>query len=232
MPTFCREADIVVSVCPPAAARDVAGAVAACGFAGTYVDANAVSPATSMAVGQVLQDGGGGCRFVDGGIIGPPARTPGTTRMYLAGPGAGDLATLWDGSALDVRSLGESADGAAASALKMAFAGWTKGQSALLLAVHALASDAGVLDRLREEWEISQPGLVARADAVAAGVSPKAWRFSGEMQEIADTMDSAGVPDGFHRAAATLYERMAAFKDRPGATIDEVIDAINRTAGD
>lgn len=230
---LCARADVIVSICPPAAALAVATTVADHSFAGAYIDANAVSPATASQISQVIdgKEASGASRterFVDGGVIGPPATKPGTTRMYLAGPDAGRLGQLWSGSLLDVRPLSETADGAMASALKMAYAGWTKGQSALLLAVHALASEAGVLDALRTEWAISQPGLTDRADAVAAGVSPKAWRFSGEMTEIADTMGSAGVPDGFHRAAALLYERMAGFKDQPGTTIDAVIDALSK----
>ena len=223
---LCAAADVVVSICPPSAALDVAGEVAGHGFSGTYIDANAVSPATAAQIGEIVD--GQAARFIDGGVIGPPANTTGTTRMYLAGQGAAEVTELWAGSLLDVRPLAETSEGAMASALKMAYAGWTKGQSALLLAINALASEAGVLDALRAEWEISQPGLIDRTNAVAGGVSPKAWRFSGEMTEIADTMASTGVPDGFHRAAAMLYHRMAEFKDQPGTTIDAVITAINR----
>ena len=146
-------------------------------------------------------------------MIGPPAESPGTTRMYLAGPEAANLAGVWAGSALDVRALPETAEAGSASALKMSYAAWTKGQSALLLLVNALAQSAGVADALRAEWDLSQPGLVARSDGVAAAVGRKAWRFEGEMLEIAETMAAAGLPDGFHRGAAALYGRMAGFKD-------------------
>lgn len=216
---LCRRSDLVVSICPPAAAEEVAGAVAATGFAGRYLDANAIAPATSRRIASLFGD-----RYLDGGVIGPPAERPGTTRLYLAGPGAAEVAALWAGSALDARALGESAEGAGASALKMAYAGWTKGSSALLLTINALASEAGVLDALRGEWELSQPGLADRAGRAAAGAGPKAWRWEGEMAEIAATMAAAGLPDGFHRAAEEVYRRMAPFKDGAGPTIEEVVD--------
>ncbi len=215
---LCRRCDVVVSICPPAAAPDVAAAVAGCGFGGVYVDANAISPATSARVGASFGD-----RYVDGGVIGPPAERPGTTRLYLAGPRAAEVAALWAGSPLDARPLAATAEGAPASTLKMAYAAWTKGSNALLLAVNALASQAGALEALRAEWDLSQPGLRDRSDRVAAGSGPKAWRFAGEMAEIADTMAAAGLPDGFHRGAEALYERLAALKDRPDLTLDDVL---------
>ena len=218
---LCRRSDIVVSICPPAAAVDVARRVEAAGFGGRYIDANAIAPATSTAIGARFGD-----RYLDGGVIGPPAERPGTTRLYLAGPGAAEVADLWAGSVLDVRPLSESAEGAGASALKMAYAGWTKGSGALLLAINALARQAGVLEALRAEWAISQPGLEERSQRAAAGSSPKAWRFEGEMQEIAATMVAARLPDGFHRGAAELYGRLAGFKDGPPPSIDEVLDAL------
>ncbi len=215
---LCRRSDVIVSICPPSAADDVAAAVAATGFGGVYVDANAVSPATAARVEAYF-----GERYVDGGVIGPPATRPGTTRLYLAGPQAAGLAPLWAGSAFDVRALADTADGAPASTLKMAYAAWTKGSNALLLAVNALASQAGALDALWAEWELSQPGLRERADRVAAGSGPKAWRFEGEMAEIAATMAAAGLPDGFHRGAEDLYRRLAGLKDHHGPTLAEVL---------
>ena len=124
----------------------------------------------------------------------------------------------------------ESAEGARASALKMAYAGWTKGSHALLLAINALADRSGVLDALREEWDLSQPALRERSERAATGTGPKAWRFEGEMAEIAATMAAAGLPDGFHRGAEEVYGAMAGLKDHPGPTLDEVLDRL--AAGD
>ncbi|UCG40984.1 MAG: DUF1932 domain-containing protein [Acidimicrobiia bacterium] len=213
---LCDSSRLVVSVCPPHAAVAVARAVAATGFDGTYLDANAVAPATVAAVGTVVGD------LVDGSIIGPPAREPGTTRMYLSGEGAPDLAEALNGGPLEVRAI--EAPVGAASALKMAYAGWTKGSAALLLAIAGYAEAAGVRDALAAEWHESIPGLTDRVERTSRGVGPKAWRFAGEMREIAASLASEGLPDGFHLAAADLYEHLSGFKDAyPGPELDDVL---------
>ena len=170
-------ADHVLSVCPPHAALAVADAVMAAGFDGTYVDANAVSPATARRIGAIV-----GARFVDGGIIGPPAWRPGVTRFYLSGPGAEAVARWFSGTLVDARPVAGSA-----SALKMCYAAFTKGSSALILAVRALAAREGVTEALLGEWALSQPGLPERSGRTATTTSAKAWRFEGEMREIAQT---------------------------------------------
>lgn len=222
LPAVLDAADIVVSICPPAAAESLAEEVAGHGFSGLYVDANAVSPATARRIGQRFE------RFVDGGVIGPPAHKAGTTRCYLSGPEAATVAAIWTDSVLEAQVLAvdDPASAGAASALKMAYAGWTKGQSALLLAVNSLADQAGVGDALRAEWDRSQPDLRKRSDWVATAVGPKAWRFEGEMAEIAATMAATGLPDGFHRGAEDLYRKLAGFKDHPGPTLDELLQAL------
>jgi 3-hydroxyisobutyrate dehydrogenase-like beta-hydroxyacid dehydrogenase len=111
----------------------------------------------------------------------------------------------------------------AASALKMCYAAYTKGTAALLLAVRALAEAEGVTPTLLAEWDRSQPGLADRSQAAARGTGAKAWRFAGEMHEIADTFAAAGLPDGFHRAAAELYGRLAPLKDAPAPDLDGVL---------
>ncbi|HEV2374186.1 MAG TPA: DUF1932 domain-containing protein [Streptosporangiaceae bacterium] len=197
-------AEVMLSVCPPHAALDVARSLA--GFRGLYVDANATSPATSREVGRVVTDGG--ATFVDGGIIGGPPRTPGGCRLYLSGPEAGRVAALFEGTALEARVVGE--DAGAASAVKMAYAAWTKGSAALLLTARALARAEGVEDTLVEEWEQSQPGALRRCQPAASSALAKGWRWVGEMDEIAAAMSAAGLPDGFHQAAAEVYRRSAA----------------------
>jgi len=218
--SLCERADTVVCICPPDAAVEQARAVHAVGFEGTYVDANAISTAVSRAIGELFDN------YVDGSIIGLPPRVGGSTRLYLAGKSAAAVARLWEGSALEVRVL--DGEPGAASAVKMCFAAWTKGTGALLLAIRALAEAEGVSDALLAEWETSMPGLITQADNVAAGVGPKAWRFSGEMEQIAATFADAGLPDGFHLAAADIYERMTDLKDQsPAPTLDEVLQTLN-----
>ena len=214
-----RSVEAIVSVCPPHAAVAQAQAVMQAGFDGTYVDANAVSPESATQIAGIV-----GANYVDGGIVGPPADRPGTTRLYLSGPHAESVAGWFTGSLLDARAIGT--DVSSASALKMAYAAYTKGSAALLLAVNALAERNGVADALRAEWEISQPGLVERSTGTARGTSGKAWRFVGEMEEIAATFAAAGLPDGFHKAAADLYARMRDLKDLPPADLEAVVSAL------
>jgi 3-hydroxyisobutyrate dehydrogenase-like beta-hydroxyacid dehydrogenase len=215
--------DVVFSVCPPGSAVDVAGLVAAERFRGLYLDANAIAPETVRRVGEIV--GARGAELVDGGIIGPPPREPGATRLYLAGSRAGDVASLCKGSA--VEAIVMPGDIGTASALKMAYAAWTKGSSALLMAVRALAIREGVDGALRAEWERSQPGLGARSESAVAGNAKKAWRFVGEMEEIARTFAAAGLPAGFHEACAAIYERLGRYKDTPTPPIAEVAAALS-----
>ena len=204
-----KRSRIIFGVCPPHAATELARAVAGHRFSGVYVDADAVSPATVRDVRQIV-DAGGAC-FVDGGIIGPPALTPGTTRLYLSGSESARVADCYRRGPLEECVL----DGppGAASALKMAYAAYTKGSAALLIAIRTLAIDEGVDAALIREWELSQAGLPSRSAGAVQSNARKAWRFSGEMQEIADTFAAARLPDGFHRAAAEVYRRMTGYKD-------------------
>jgi 3-hydroxyisobutyrate dehydrogenase-like beta-hydroxyacid dehydrogenase len=217
--------DVILSVCPPGSAIDVARQVAAEGFRGLYVDANAVAPETARRVSEIVA--AAGADLVDGGIIGPPPRQAESTRLYLSGPRAGEAAALFKGTGLEAIVL--PGDIGAASALKMAYAAWTKGSSALLIAVRALAIHAGVDARLRMEWERSQPGLVVRSEAAVAANARKAWRFVGEMEEIAATFGAAGLPAGFHEACAAIYEGLGRYKDEPA--LPSVAEAAAAIAG-
>ena len=201
--------DVVVSVCPPHAAIDVARDVAGRRFAGLYVDGNAVAPATAREIGAIVE--AGGATFVDGGLIGPPPRNAGSTRLYLSGREAKRAAALFESSALEAIAIGDGPG--AASALKMTYAAYTKGSSALLIAIRALAASEGVDDALLAEWRRSQPDLPKRSEAAARDNARKAWRFVGEMEEIAAAFAAAGLPGGFHEAAAEIYARLADYKD-------------------
>lgn len=193
--------ELAVSVCPPGAALDVARAVS--GFTGLYLDANAVSPATAAAVAEVVT--AGGAAYVDGGIIGGPPTERGTTRLYLSGDHAHQVAHLFFDCRLEPIVL-ESGP-YAASAVKMAYASWTKISSALLLAARGSAREYDVEDALLAEWGLSQPGLEARAERAAASAETKGWRWEAEMREIARTFADAGMPAGFGEAAAEVFGR-------------------------
>ena len=205
-----RQSDIVLSVCPPEFATEIAVSVAAQRFQGIYVDANAVSRATAEEIAKIVAKAG--ASFVDGGIIGSPVKKAGTTRMYLSGEKAAEIAQLFSASMLDARSIG--AVPGEASALKVVYAAWTKGTDALILAIRALAAHEGVDQALLEEWKISQPALENKCLRAAAVAVPKMWRYVGEMREIAEAFEAAGLPGGFHHAAAEVSERLACFKDQ------------------
>jgi 3-hydroxyisobutyrate dehydrogenase-like beta-hydroxyacid dehydrogenase len=212
---LAQEADAILSICPPESADELAGDVAETGFDGLYIDANAISPGTARAIGDRF------ARFVDGGIVGPPPTGPGSTRLYLAGAEASRVADLFQATPVETRIVG--AEPGAASAVKMCFASWTKGTSALLLAIRAVAEVEGVTEALLGEWETSLPELVARSERVAATSGPKAWRFESEMIEIATTFAAAGLPDGFHLSAADVYRQLAPLKGSREPSLDEVL---------
>jgi hypothetical protein len=112
--------------------------------------------------------------------------------------------------------------------LKVAYAAWTKGTDALVLAIRAFATHEAVDQALLEEWSISQPALAKKCERAAAVAVPKAWRYVGEMQEIAEAFESARLPGGFHNAAAQICERFASFKDQtePPLTVAQVLEAL------
>jgi 3-hydroxyisobutyrate dehydrogenase-like beta-hydroxyacid dehydrogenase len=198
---LAARSDVILSICPPHGAIETAHAVGA--FDGMYVDANAISPATAAEIAAIV------ARYVDGGIIGPPPDADGaTTRLYLSGPEAPAVAALFEGTGIDAPVLG--ADPTTASALKMAYAGWTKGSAALLLTVRAAARAYGVEDALLAEWEHSLPALPERSRQAARSADEKGWRWVAEMEEIAATMAAADLPAGFHEAAAEVFRRAPA----------------------
>ena len=223
-----RQSDVILSVCPPHAALDLARGVAGHNFKGIYVDANAVSRATAEQIGETVARAG--ASFVDGGIIGSPVKRAGTTRLYLSGARAPEVAELFSASMLDARAIGKTPG--AASALKIAYAAWTKCTDALVLAICALAAMEGVDKALVEEWKLSQHDLEGRSLRAAAVAVPKAWRYAGEMREIAATFEAAGLPAGFHNAAADICERLTSFKDQtePPPTVASVVDTLRASA--
>jgi 3-hydroxyisobutyrate dehydrogenase-like beta-hydroxyacid dehydrogenase len=205
---LCETCSVLISVCPPHAAEDVAREVLTCSYTGMYADVNAISPDRSRRIGALLQ--AAGIEYVDGGIIGGPAWNPGSTWLYVSGDKAAEIAGCFSKGPLETEVIGS--DVGKASALKMCFAANTKGGTALLTAVVAAAEKLGVLDDLERQWNRHNPSAMAEAESRIRGVSLKAWRFAGEMEEIASTFESAGIPGGFHRAAKEIYERITEYK--------------------
>jgi 3-hydroxyisobutyrate dehydrogenase-like beta-hydroxyacid dehydrogenase len=186
------------------------------------VDANAISPARAREVAQAIE--GGGARYVDGGIVGGPPHPGRRTDLVLSGGGAEELVGGLTTEELVAAYIG--ADPTAASALKMCFASWTKGTSALLIAIRAVARRQGVEQALVDLWSRSQPAVLARSETEGR-VADRAWRWVDEMAEIARTFEDAGLPGDAAVAASRLYERLASFKDvDTPPSLDELLTAV------
>ena len=218
-----EEAEVVFSVCPPHGALDLATEVAELGFDGLYIDGNAISPDTAREVGASVE--AAHARFVDGGLLGPAPLKAGTTRFYLSGPKAKEVAALFEGSFVTAIAL----DGpvGAASALKVCYAAWNKGSIALITAVRALALHEGVDDALMDVWQHNVPEIAKRSEVLTTQAR-KAWRWIGEMDEIAGSFEAAGLPGGFHFAAAEIYGRLEGFKEAPEPPV--MADILNAVA--
>jgi 3-hydroxyisobutyrate dehydrogenase-like beta-hydroxyacid dehydrogenase len=223
--TLCQTCSIIISVCPPHAAEEVARQVAKHGFKGLYLDANAISPHRAISVGQAATDAG--ATFVDGGIIGGPAWQPGRTWLYLSGPKADVAAACFAGGPLETSIIGETIG--KASALKMCFAAYTKGTTALLCAILATAETLGVRQELQHQWSRNGSDFAEQTAQRVRQVTAKAWRFAGEMEEISATFAAAGLPGDFHAAAEAVYHRIAHFKDASTMpSLEDVLAALAR----
>ncbi len=205
---LCAICPLIISICPPHAAESVAQQVIATGFQGLYLDANAIAPQRAIALGQQLSDAG--IAFVDGGIIGGPAWKPKSTWLYLSGPRASKVAACFAAGPLETQVLDDTIG--TASALKMSYAAYSKGTTALLCAILATAEQLHVREALELQWERDQAGFASETNERVRNVTAKAWRFVGEMDEIAATFRAAGLPGEFHQAAAEVYRRMSNFK--------------------
>lgn len=201
------DADIILSIVPPGEAVAVAQRFAPLlkGKGAVYVDCNAVSPETAVAIGKIIA--ASGCAYVDIGIIGGPPRPDGYgPGLYACGPQALRLAAL-TAHGLDLRVL----DGpiGAASALKMSYAGITKGFTAVGAAMMLAASRAGAADALYQELAVSQPALLAWLTRQMPGMYGKAYRWVAEMEEIAQFARAHAPTDEIYQGVARFYDSMA-----------------------
>lgn len=224
---LCTSCSFIICVCPPHAAEDVAIEVAGHGFHGLYVDANAISPKRSRLIEKILVDAG--ATFVDGSIIGGPAWEPNRTWLYLSGDGASLAAAYFTAGPLETSMIGEQIG--KASAIKMCFAAYTKGTTALLSAILATAEAYSIREELNQQWSRYWPDFPEEAAERVKRGALKAWRFAGEMDEIADTFDAAGMPGDFHVAAAKIYQRTSHFKNISSPELGDVLSALMEAEG-
>lgn len=219
------DASVILSVCPPHNAEEVANDVAKLGFTGLYLEGNAIAPDRTRRIQGIIE--GAGATLVDGGIIGGPAWEPGgSTVLQLSGPRASEIAALFADSPLNTNIV--SRDIGAASALKMAYAAYTKGSTALLSAILGVAEQEGVRAALEAQWGEE---FTAQTHQRVTVTTAKAWRFVGEMEEIAATFRGAGLSGGFHDGAADTFARLAAFKDTETPTIEEMLAEMLKPRG-
>ncbi|HXF89340.1 MAG TPA: DUF1932 domain-containing protein [Xanthobacteraceae bacterium] len=202
-------ADFFLSIVPPgdalALAEKMAALIGPSNKKPVYVDCNAVSPPTKIKIGSTVTKAGS--PFVDVGIIGLPPRAGSEGPMFIAaGPEAARFVPL-AAFGLNIRAI-EGPVGAAA-AVKMSYAGITKGFTALGAMMMLAASRAGVAKELRAELERSHPAFVQNFLRAVPDMFGKAYRFVPEMQEIADFVGEDAAARKMHLAFAEFYRRMA-----------------------
>jgi putative dehydrogenase len=210
------DADVILSIVPPGSALALAERLApvlrAAARKPLYVDCNAVSPATVARIAAVIE--ATGAPFVDGGIIGGPPKPGSTgTSIYVSGPDAPRAAKLTE-HGLEMKPLGPRIG--AASALKMSYAGITKGFTALGAAMMLAATRGGSAEALHAELAESQKPLFGWLTRQVPGMYPKAYRWVAEMEEISAFADEDPAAGAFFAAAAQFYERIAADVDGEG----------------
>ena len=223
--------DLILSIVPPAQARALAerlaGTLAAAAHKPIVVDCNAVDVVSVRAIGAVITASGAG--FVDGGIIGLPPKPGGTgPSFYLSGDEGGRAGAILARLGLKVRVI-EGGVGAA-SALKMSYAGITKGLTAVAAMMILGASRAGAADALMDELRESQPELVARFARALPDMVPKAYRWVAEMREIAAFLGGDPAGASMFEGAALLYDRLAADNDGARSEVG-ALEAFARALG-
>ncbi len=210
----CAQADFFLSICPPsdalALAQKMAALIAPNGKKPIYIDCNAVSPPTKVDIGNVILKSG--APFIDVGIIGLPPKEGRSPYLHASGPAAAKFGAFND-YGINVNVINGPIG--AASALKMSYAGITKGITALGSMMMLAATRAGVADMLRGELDRSHPAFIANFQRAVPDMFDKAYRFVGEMEEIADFAGEDKQARQMYEAIAGFYTRIAA--DHAGA---------------
>jgi 3-hydroxyisobutyrate dehydrogenase-like beta-hydroxyacid dehydrogenase len=202
--------EVVFSICPPAAAAQLAGRIAAHRFDGLFVEANAIDPARMRTIDELVRSAG--AAVVDGAIIGPPPGGDRRARVYLSGPpdAVDAVHHLLSGSQAEPRRIDDRIG--SASALKMAYGSFQKISRALAAVSHALADEFGVTEQLTAEAAVLGRNALADRDAVA-GVAARAWRWEPEMREVAEALRAVGLPTELAIAGAEVFGRWTPDKD-------------------
>lgn len=217
---MAARATLVISVCPSAAAIEVARSVAQQRYGGLFVDANAVSPSRMRQIGDLVTDGG--VTVIDAAISGPPPTDTSSPKVFLAGPADESSLTrqIFETAGLSAEFLGENLG--AASALKMALISYQRSARLLAALAHGLADHNDVTEALiREAARIGASGLSDRN--ALSGTAARAWRWVPELHEAASSLEECDLPTGLAAASAQLYELLAPTKDDWTITPERVI---------
>jgi 3-hydroxyisobutyrate dehydrogenase-like beta-hydroxyacid dehydrogenase len=222
LPELADRADIILSVCPPANAAEVAATVAACAFSGFYVDANAISPQTAESICADVERGG--ATFVDGSVVGSPPGAGKRARLYLAGPDPAVRATaaLFRGTHVVPHVL--SGGIGSASALKLAYSSYQKASRVLAAVAYALAAEHGVETDLLDIAADRVTSYLAEPDYFPK-VAARAWRWAPEMREAASALAASGLPPDLADAAADVMDFWRGAKDRQ-ASVSEALSQL------
>jgi L-threonate 2-dehydrogenase len=224
---FVKQSDFILSIVPPgdavALAQRLAPAIKRAGRATVYVDCNAVSPQTAEEIGGVLE--GTGCIYVDAGIVGPPPGPNSRTIFYASGLGAREFEKL-SACGLSIRVM--DGPNGAASAMKMSYAGITKGCTAICAAMMLGATRGGTADALLQELTESQPMLLNWMRSFVSRMPPKAYRWVAEMEEIAKFQQDDPAAAAMYEGIARFYEQIAATLDapKPGDSVAQLKDFV------
>ena len=204
-----RRSDLVLSLCPPAAAETVARQVADLPMAGTvFVEANAISPRRMLRIAGMFPQ----AVVVDAAVVGPPPGNGERPRLYVSGPPAATrlLAELFTATDVEVRSLGEEIG--KASALKLSYGSYNKTSRVLAAVSYALADASGVGEELLDIAAQRPGSYLAEATAIPT-TAARAWRWGPEMVEAAELLAELGLPDELMRAAAAVLSRWDEARD-------------------
>ncbi|MFI1621825.1 DUF1932 domain-containing protein [Streptomyces lydicus] len=222
LPELLDRSDIVISLCPPAAAEDLARDVAEHRLTGVYLEANAINPERVQRIEELL---GPDATVVDGGVVGSPPVRGKTPTLYLSGPATATtrIEALFAGTAVETRTLGTQVG--KASALKLSYASFQKTSRVLVALAVGMAREHGVDQELidvasrRTDSYLSEPQYVAKTAA-------RAWRWGPELEEAADTLAAAGLPPEMLRAAASTLARWNDAKDDSELTLTDAVDRL------
>ncbi|MFF4709297.1 DUF1932 domain-containing protein [Streptomyces sp. NPDC001297] len=222
LPELLDRSDIVISLCPPAAAEDLARDVAEHTYTGVYVEANAINPARTTRIADLL---GSTATVVDGGVIGSPPVGGKSPTLYLSGPAAAvaDVGALFADTAVQTAVLGDEIG--KASALKLAFASFQKASRVLVALSVGLAEAHGVDQELLQVAARRSGSYLAEPEYIAK-TAARAWRWGPEMEEVADTLADAGLPPEMLRAAASTLARWNDAKDDGELTLTDALDRL------